>query len=510
MPRLSLCANCHRRFCVLFVLLFVTVITVPVAGHPVSASTGLPKYIDEYSIPTTQAGPLAITVDQYGVIWFTESNVSKLGRFDPASNSFSEYAVPGVGDMWGIIVDHTGVVWFAQYSGRGSVNPGGEIVGGGQGRLGHFDPRSKNVSFVDIPTIGSFPMRLAVDDQNRIWFTELLGNRTGVYDQADKTLREFEVSKTLSGPADLSFDRHGALWFTESFAHNIVRFIPENQSLTEYSLMPYVFSPIGIAVDDYGNVWTADHGGNWIAELEPQTNKITRYPTVMLPDDLAIPNGLLIDREGKVWFSEHIGNSIGYLDPSTKTLVEFPIPSGPISTALWIALAPNGDVWFTEWSANKIGVVHASLQIPVSLQPSQSNLLAEVGGGASIFLTTKSSQDLGLNGTFRYTWGSYNPREISVTFSPHYLSIAGVRDTTTRADLEMSSTAKTGNFTLGLGIDAGNVRVWSMIQVQVIQPANRAPPNAPLTLLGLPVLLLAGLIVLFSSRQARKRRESAV
>ena len=78
------------------------------AQHSALAATTLPRYIDEYSVPTPNSAPLALTVDPDGIVWFTESNASKLGRFDPRTDTFTEYAVPGVGDMWGITVDQKG------------------------------------------------------------------------------------------------------------------------------------------------------------------------------------------------------------------------------------------------------------------------------------------------------------------------------------------------------------------------------------------------------------------
>ena len=77
---------------------------------------------------------------------FTESNVSKLGMFNPQSRSFSEFEVPGIGDMWGVAADQIGHVWLTQYAGKGPVNPGGTIVGGGTGRLVSFDVKSGNFS----------------------------------------------------------------------------------------------------------------------------------------------------------------------------------------------------------------------------------------------------------------------------------------------------------------------------------------------------------------------------
>jgi virginiamycin B lyase len=496
-----------RRSLVISSLFLLVVLPGTNGGVRTTTSTSgdLPKYIDEYPVPTAQAAPLAITVDTHGIVWFTESNISKLGRFDPSTDSFSEYSVPGVGDMWGIAIDREGYVWFAQYSGRGSVNPGGEILAGGQGRLGRFDPATGNLSFVDIPTIGSFPMRLVVDQRNRIWFTELLGNRTGVYDQATEKLTEYEVSTTLSGPADLTFDRKGVLWFTETFAQKLVEFFPQNQTRREYSFGSNVFAPVGVAVGDNGHVWIADHGGNWIVEFDPQTQELTRYPTQMLRNDLSIPNGLLIDGKGRIWFSEHVGNAIGYFDPQTQVMTEFQIPTGPISTALWIAPAPNGDVWFTEWSTNKIGVVHANLPVPLSIQPSHSQLQLQVGQETSVNLRIRSSQGIGGNGTLQYSLGSYNPADVSATFSPQILSLSELVDFTALAEVKMSATAKLGNYTLGLGIDAGAIKVWSMLKVQTLQQSIRPPIQAPSLFLALAGLLVAALVILLSHRKIRKK-----
>jgi virginiamycin B lyase len=463
---------------------------------PARSAVNLPQYITEYSVPTPASAPLAITVDWNGVVWFTESNASKLARFDPGTDTFLEYTVPGVGDMWGITVDQNGHIWFTQYSGRGSVNPGGQIVPGGNGRLGRFDPTTQNFTFVNVLGVGSFPMRITTDQQNRIWFTEFLGNKIGMYDQNSGELSEYRVPTNESGPADLTFDSNGTLWFTEAYARQIGEFNPVTHHLTEIPLgsetpSQIVSSPVGIAVDQEGNVWCADHGGNWIVEFEPNGNKTVRYPTHFPPPDvypISIPNGLLIDREGRVWFTEHGGNSIGYLNATGQTMVEFPIPTGPVSTALWIALAPNGNVWFTEWSTNKIGVVHANLPIPVSISasicpfhypvvcqltfPDYVHILQKVlklspGGHGMATALVKISQNLAGNGTLLYSWASYNPQDLSATYSSPYPPLTGPAEAAISVHITVSDRAFPGSYMMGLGINAGAVLVWALIPAVV-------------------------------------------
>lgn len=148
------------------VLVLVTLaVSLTYSGIPVMGSSEMPRYVDEYATPTPYSAPLGITADKDGRIWFTESNVSKLGMFDPSNQTFKEYPVPGVGDMWGVLVDKAGYVWLTQYSGKGSVNPGGAVVSGGNGRLLRFNPTDRNFTIVDIPTAGSFPFRLIADER---------------------------------------------------------------------------------------------------------------------------------------------------------------------------------------------------------------------------------------------------------------------------------------------------------------------------------------------------------
>ncbi len=478
-----------------------------------TASASLPKYIDEYAVPTPNSAPLAITADRNGMIWFTESNVTKLGRFDPQTNSFREYSVPGVGDMWGVTVDLSGYVWVTQYSGKGSVNPGGAIVPGGQGRLLRFNPQDGNFSVVDIPTPGSFPFRVVTDNQGRVWFTELLGNKIGTYDAVSGRLEEYDVPSPFAGPADLTFDRNGKLWFTEAYNESVAEFQPATKSFVEYHFSTidpskFISSPIGITVDANGDVWFADHGGNWIVEFDPTSKSLVQYPTTIptgYGGGIAIPNGLLMDGRGRVWFSEHWGNRIGYYDPQTQTMIEFPIPTGPISTALWIALAPDGDIWFTEWETNKIGVLHTALPVPFSLTPSNDHIRIEAGRGTSVSLIAKTTQEIDGNGTLRYSWSSYSPNEVQVLFSPQPYPSFAMNAGPSEARIKISSKVSPGNYTLSIGLDAGVVLISSTVQVEVT-PAE----PAPILSTGASVFVLVGILAIaVGSLLLRKRVSSA-
>jgi len=491
-----------------------------------SNSSLLPKYIDEYSIPTPQSGPLAITVDLHGVVWFTESNASKLSRFDPTTGTFREYPVPGAGDMWGITVDGQGYVWCTLAAGKGSVNPGGQFTPGGPGRLLRFNPTDSTFSFVDLP-LGSFPMRIITDRQGQVWFTEFLGNRIGVFNQLTHQLWEYTVPSNASGPADLTFDQQGTLWFTEAYGRKLAKFYPENHTFVEYSFEPPyivphvleefvpVLSPVGLGVSRDGHVWFADHGGNWIGEFQPKIQNLVRYPTHTPPKDVyvsSIPNGLLVDVEGRVWFTEHLGNSIAFFDPATRTMIEYSIPTGPVSGALWLAIAPDQNVWFAEWNTNKLGILHSATRVPFSLSSQQKTLRLQESAQFSFPISIESSQKISNDLILRSSWSSFNPtKDIAVKFDPEEVT-TGSADTLAQVQVKLSDTVNSGNYTLGLGIDAGIVRVWSMIEVQVVASSHPEAPNHFNDYV-VSTVIIAGavlfLIVIMNRRRRKVRRSES-
>jgi hypothetical protein len=182
-------------------------------------------------------------------------------------------------------------------------------------------------------------------------------------------------------------------------------------------------------------------------------------------------------------------------------MVEFPIPTGPISTALWIAQAPDGDIWFTEWSANNIGVLHVGPIVPFSLAVSEVSLSLAAGEETTLTISKATSGVAG-NGTFTYSWSSYLPSEVGVTFSPNpYPSLEG-QSKLWQAEVKVSNKVNPGNYTLAIGVDVGAVRVSSMVQVDVT-PANSVPGPV----FGYPTLLVLAplLVVAIAAWFLRKR-----
>jgi streptogramin lyase len=353
-----------------------------------------------------------------------------------------------------------------------------------------------------------------MDPRGRVWFTELLGNKIGVYDSYLNSLKEYPVPTNTSGPADLTFDTKGNLWFTEAYASQLGEFNLSAQSFVEYPLggnasSEMISSPVGIAIDAQGIVWVADHGGNWIVRFDPQTKVTTKFPTHFPPSDvypISLVNDLLLDKQGRVWFAEHGGNSIGYYVPETRSMVEFPIPTGPISTALWLALAPSGDVWFAEWSGNNIGTVNSNAITLITVTTPTNSIVVNQGDQFSIPLQVGGSQRFAENGTMFSAWSSYTPTDASAKFTPSNLTLSATQ-VSVEAQFTISKNTDPGNYTLALGVQAKSVRVLTMVSVEVLK---YNPPSLPISLTSEIVLLVvavAAAVALVLRRSSKRSRQ---
>src|SRR5206468_5297786 len=93
------------------------------------------------------------------------------------------------------------------------------------------------------------------------------------------------------------------------------------------------------------------------------TSPSQTYPTTL-------PSQLVVDKSGSnIYFPEHGGNRISKIETKSGIMTEYDIPTGPLSTALFISVSEDEKkVWFTEWASNKIAYLDTTIPIPFRMQ----------------------------------------------------------------------------------------------------------------------------------------------
>ena len=374
------------------------------------------KYVTEYLIPTECTNPLAITSDYDGNAWFAETNTGNLAKFDPITETFTEYDNPtwpngGRSMMWGIDYAPDGSVWFTDET---------------YDSIWKFSTIDETYERLSYPTSGgdSLPQRLTIEG-SQIIINDFTGNKLTILDvnPTEDDVNYLSIPSAIddSVTADFALDANDDIWYTNwlfqqggflvKFNQNDYRndvsdsgeqFLPLIDYISAYALPVQLLTPNGITFSDDGLLWIADTTSSSFFSFEPSTEKFIQYVTAepmfetygnqtgIIKSPISRPYWIENDHQGGLVFNEQTANNISIMDPKTQSLIEYHIPSknpnwgdcdSGISVLENCGLAQifdftiSGDkIWFTEWVENKIGVVDTSVPLPLEIQLEQNTL----------------------------------------------------------------------------------------------------------------------------------------
>ena len=396
------------------------------------------KYVTEYLIPTECTNPLAITSDYDGNAWFAETNTGNLAKFDPITETFTEYDNPtwpngGRSMMWGIDYAPDGSVWFTDET---------------YDSIWKFSTIDETYERLSYPTSGgdSLPQRLTIEG-SQIIINDFTGNKLTILDvnPTEDDVNYLSIPSAIddSVTADFALDANDDIWYTNwlyqqggflvKFNQNDYRddvsnsgepFLPLIDYISAYALPVQLLTPNGVAFSDDGKLWLADTTSSSFFSFDPSTEEFIQYVTSepifetygnqtgVIKSPISRPYWIENNNLGQLVFNEQTANNISVMDPKFQTLVEYHVPSknpnwgdcdngvdvlDNCGVAQVFDFAISGDkIWFTEWVENKIGVVDTSVPLPLEIQL-ESNTLNLKSGQSQEFeyvISMKSQNDV--------------------------------------------------------------------------------------------------------------------
>jgi virginiamycin B lyase len=358
------------------------------------------SFINEFQVPVKELGLEGIATDTQGSVWFLHSTnrTSIVFKFNPSNEQFNQYPVQGETAADNAIINlaaghlvfdnENSAVWFTDAR---------------TNSIGKLDTRNAKIQLSTIPTQSAGPMGIALaPDGKSAWFAEIMGDRIAQVDIESMKITEYTLAED-SGPALLTFDDNGILWVSLSFSNSVLRVDPQvlsssssspSSAMTEFKLSgggEDTFSPFGIAVSG-DKVYVSDHGSSRVIVADTGfVNYISYWTSPSREFPTTLPSEIIIDKEGDVYFPQHGGNRISVIDNATGLMTEYEIPTGPLSTALFIAASDDGKIWFTEWAANKIAYVDTTLQVPFAMNVQKTAVTLDRTGAKSVTVSLNSS-----------------------------------------------------------------------------------------------------------------------
>jgi len=477
------------------------------------------EYVKEYKIPTACTQPLAITVDPYGMVWFAQTNTGKVAKFDPLTETFTEYSnavwenvekvfvLSAIRNnmepeklrsmMWGIDYFPDGSIWFTDE--RTDAIWKFSIDTESYDRIS-YSQTDENKS--------SLPQKLVIEG-SKIIINDFTGGRLSFLDYAqDKQgLLHYAIPAVMDGAvtSDFAIDSDKNVWYTNwvpSGAGILVKFdypgyefaatqgeVTQGLFLQDfvewYNFPAGLTTPNGVAVGPDQKIWLADTSSNYFFSFDPRTEEFTKYVTSIPTIDSygnfgknPVSNPYWIEHHnGNLIMNQHNANRIGVFNPSSETLVEYTVPSrNPnwqdcegieyCGLAQVFDFAVDGKkIWFTEWVENNIGVVDTSIPLPFSVDTDKEEITLEKGQTAQIMLkiTNRSSKaiDASVNSSSTSTFS-----DIIITHENNFLlSDSG---TTITVEITASEYALSGTHKVLLGAYTDDIAISQFITVTIV------------------------------------------
>jgi streptogramin lyase len=330
-------------------------------GHSVASIASRPQSdvtsLTEWTIPTINSGPWALTLDPSGhCCWFLEYYGDKIAHFNPSNNTFQEWTIPtpqaNPYSLTTTIINGSMVLWGTEF---------------GADKIFSFSPLTGSFLEYSLTEYGTGSLGVGyissepTNTQVRVWFTETLTNVNGelIFDPktSNITLYQDIFPLPVGGGAYDVYAGSNSVWFAGISA--IVRWDRSSGQYTTWSL-PVHGPAVGrfISVDQYGQVWYTEGvtDGNSTYNYVGVLRDNSTFQEWHIPDPGADPRGITINPlTQQPWIAEQSptlqNGTISMLDPSIGGTL---IPSTPVmipSHAVPTIFAPHQSQAFVEVTA---------------------------------------------------------------------------------------------------------------------------------------------------------------
>jgi len=480
------------------------------------------EYVKEYKIPTACTQPLAITVDPYGMVWFAQTSTGKVAKFDPLTETFTEYSNAVWANVEKIFVASAiennveptklrSMMWGMDYFPDGSVWFTDEATDA-IWKFSIDDESYDRISYSQTEEDkSSLPQKLVIEG-SKIIINDFTGGRLSFLDYAqDKQgLLHYAIPSVMENAvtSDFAIDSDKNVWYTNwipsgqgilvKFDYPGYEFQSSQGEVTQglllqdfvewYNFPAGLTTPNGVAVGPAQKIWLADTSSNYFFSFDPKTEGFTKYVTsIPTIDSYGDASGFIknpVSRpywiehsDGNLIMNEHNANRIGVFNPSSEILVEYTVPSrNPnwadcegidyCGVAQVFDFAAYGEkIWFTEWVENNIGVVDTSIPLPFSIDIDKKQITLEKGQTTQ--LTLEVAKTL-FSDAFDVNVNSSSASTFSDIIITHENSFSLSDKTTISVEIMASEHALSGTHKVLLGAYTNDIAVSQFVTVIVV------------------------------------------
>jgi virginiamycin B lyase len=201
--------------------------------------------------------PHSLVFDADGILWFTVQVGNFVGRLDPRSGKVELQTVPTEkAHPYGIQVNSQGVPFFCEFF---------------TNKLASIDPKTMAIREYALPE-GVRPRRLAIDAEDRVYFTDYERGHLGRLDPKSGEVKMWDSPGGAgANPYGIAITPDGMVWYSESGVkpNTLVRFDPKTEAMARTTIPSGGGTVRNMAATPDGRVYIACSGVNKVGVVVP-------------------------------------------------------------------------------------------------------------------------------------------------------------------------------------------------------------------------------------------------
>jgi virginiamycin B lyase len=296
----------------------------------------------EYDMPGPSRMPFSAAPDKNGDMWIPNFGpANKITRLDPKTGEMQDFSVPNIGTaaIHSAVPAADGSVWIAEQ---------------GSNKLGRWDPNTQTITeYQDRYAPGKEGIgeggekhTVRLDPSGNVWTS---GVPLTKFDPETKKFTRFEE---VNHAYDVKPDKNGDVWFTSrSPSDKIGKVDGKTMKVSIWTPPTPKSFPRRLEIASDGMIWFGEFNAGKMASFDPKTETFKEYP---LPGPDPTPYALGIDSEGYIWYDSHHMDVLGRFDPKTGHVTEYPFPQSELAMREFFRDS-QGRMWFGTNPNNKVG-----------------------------------------------------------------------------------------------------------------------------------------------------------
>ena len=267
-----------------------------------------------------------------GNIWFTSKASSSILKLDPRNLDSAERwkNYPIKGDVYtfpeGIAVDKQNRVYWSEDK---------------TAMLGQLDPVTGKEIRYQLPARAGIVNEVVVDKDGNVGFDLIYGAFIGRMEAKSRKLHMYPTPTPDNGVYGLAADKQGNLWGAGWEKGMILKWDVETETVKEYRVPNSWGQVRRIGVDSKGIVWASEYESGIVARLDPATGQLTEYK---IPANGAKPYDCWPDKDDNVWAPDQVHSTLAKLDPKTGKFTFYPMPQ-PYQSVNKVEVADDNTLW---------------------------------------------------------------------------------------------------------------------------------------------------------------------